>query len=79
MRISQLANEAGVTTDLLRYLERKGFVEPQMLKLEKRSVRDYSEEQIIVVKTIAKHIRAGFKHDVAYQKALEEISQPRLI
>ena len=79
MRISQLANEAGVTTDLLRYLERKGFVEPQMLKLERRLVRDYSEEQIILVKTIAKHIQAGFKHDVAYQKALEEISQPRLI
>ena len=79
MRISALAKESGTTTDLIRYLETKGFIRPKRLKLEKRIVRDYSEEEVELVKLIAKYIQEGFKHDVAYGKATDQLSNPRLL
>ena len=79
MGISELARELGVSADLLRYLEHKGFVEPSRRILKKREVRDYSDEQVDFVKLIAKYIRQGFKHDIAYQKAKDEGQNPRLV
>ena len=79
MRISELAKESGATTDLIRYLETKGFIQPKRLKLQKRIVRDYSEEQVELVKLIAKYIEEGFKHDAAYGKATNQLSNPRLL
>lgn len=79
MRISELAKESGTTTDLIRYLEKKGFIKPEMLMLRKRKVRSYSKEQVELVKLIVKHIEEGFKHDIAFAKAIDQINNPRLV
>ena len=50
-----------------------------MLMLRKRKVRNYSEDQIELVKLIVKHIGEGFKHDMAYEKAIDQINNPRLV
>ena len=47
--------------------------------LRKRKVRNYSEDQIELVKLIVKHIDEGFKHDTAYEKAIDQINNPRLV
>ena len=79
LRISELAKESGATTDLIRYLEAKGFIKPEMLMLRKRKVRNYSEDQVQLVKLIVQHIEKGFKHDTAYKKAIDQINNPRLV
>ncbi len=79
MRISELAKESGATTDLIRYFEAKGFIEPDMLMLRKRKVRTYSEDQVQLVKLIVKHVEEGFKHDTAYKKAIDQMNNPRLV
>ena len=79
MRISELSKKSGATTDLIRYFETKGFIEPDMLMLRKRKVRNYSEDQVQLVKLIVQHIEEGFKHDTAYKKAIDQMNNPRLV
>ena len=79
MRISQLAKDIGVSTDLLRYMETKGFVCPSRVKLQKRVIRDYSEEDVLLIKIMAKYLDEGFKLDMAHEKAKLEIQNPRLV
>jgi hypothetical protein len=35
--------------------------------------REYSEEDILKIKLIWKYLKRGFKHKMAYQKAIEEM------
>ncbi len=79
MYITKLAKDTGASVDQIRYLEKKGFVESTWMKLRKRKVRYYSEEEATKVRLIIKYLDQGFRHDVAYEKAIEEIQSPQLI
>lgn len=79
LRISEVSKQAGVSTDLVRYLESKGFVEPEWIQLKQRTVRDYPEDQVALIKAIALYINEGFKHDVAFEKAKLQVENPKLI
>ena len=79
MHITQLAKRTGATPDQVRYLERKGFIKPRWVRLKERRVRDYSEAEVRKIELILKYLNQGFKHDVAYQKAVEEMQRPRLL
>ncbi len=79
MYITELAKDTGASVDQIRYLEKKGFVESTWMKLRKRKVRFYSEEAATKVRLIIKYLDQGFRYDVAYEKAIEEIQSPQLI
>ena len=79
MRISELAKESGASTDLIRYFETKGFINPRLVRIRTRKVRDYSQEQVELVKLIVEYIDEGFRHDTAYTKAVDHINNPRLV
>ena len=79
MHITELAKDTGASVDQIRYLEKKGFVESTWMKLRKRKVRFYSEEEATKVRLIIKYLDQGFRYDVAYEKAIEEIQSPQLI
>ena len=79
MRITEVANRTGVSADQIRYLETKGFVESARVQINKRLVRDYSEEAVRTIDAIAIYLAQGFKYDVAHEKAIQDIDQPRLI
>lgn len=79
MRITEVARRTGATPDQIRYLERKRYITPQWASLKKRRVREYSESELLKIEFIVKYLRQGFKHEVAYQKALDELKQPRLV
>ena len=79
MYITELAKDTGASVDQIRYLEKKGFVESTWMKLRKRKVRYYSEEEATKVRLIIKYLDQGFRYDVAYEKAIEEIQSPQLI
>ena len=79
MYITELAKDAGTSVDQIRYLEKKGFVESTWMKLRKRNVRFYSEEEAMKVRLIIKYLDQGFRYNVAYEKAAEETQNPQLI
>ena len=79
MYITKLAKDAGASVDQIRYLEKKGFVESTWMKLKKRKVRFYSEEEATKVRLIIKYLDQGFRYDVAYQKMTEEMQNPQLL
>ena len=79
MYITELAKGVGTSVDQVRYLEKKGFVESTWMKLRKRKVRFYSEEEATKVRLIIKYLDQGFRYNVAYEKATEEIKNPQLI
>ena len=79
MYITKLAKDTGASVDQIRYLEKKGFVESTWMKLRKRKVRFYSEEEVTKVRLIIKYLDQGFRYDVAYEKTTEEIRSPQLI
>lgn len=78
IRITELARKTGASVDELRYLERKGFVSPVRAKLKRREVRQYQDADIQKMQLTIKYRRQGFTWDVAFQKALQELQNPRL-
>ncbi len=79
MFITELAKDTGASVDQIRYLGKKGFVESTWIVLRKRKVRFYSAEEASKVRLIIKYLRQGFRYDIAYEKATEEIQNPQLI
>ena len=79
MHITELARRTGGTIDQIRYLERKRYIEPSWVQLKNRRVRDYPESEVQKVEIVVKYLHQGFRYDVAYQKAIEEMQSPRLI
>ncbi len=64
--------------DELHYLERKGFISPVRAKLKQRKVRQYPDADIRKLQLTIKYRREGFTWDVAFQKAMQELQNPRL-
>ena len=79
MRITELAKRFRVTTDQIRYLERKGYVESTWTQLDKRRIRYYPEREINKLELLIKYLDQGFRHDIAYQKMVEEMQKPQLL
>jgi hypothetical protein len=48
-------------------------------RLKMRRVKDYSATEVHKIEHIMKYLDQGFKYDIAYQKAMEELAQPRLV
>jgi DNA-binding transcriptional MerR regulator len=78
MRLNQVSSLTGLPTDQIRYLEKKGFVKPIWKQLKERRVREYPEDEVQKIQVLAKYLNQGFKYEVAYDKALNEIQRPRL-
>jgi len=79
MRITELAKRLRVTTDQIRYLERKGYVESTWTQLDKRRIRYYPECEINKLELLIKYIDQGFRYDIAYQKTTEEMHNLQLL
>ena len=78
MRITELARTTGASVDELRYMERKGFVNPTRVQLKRREVRQYQNADIQKVQLIIKYRRQGFTWVVAFKKAFRELENPSL-
>ncbi|MCJ7744278.1 MAG: MerR family transcriptional regulator [Dehalococcoidales bacterium] len=74
-----MARNTGASVDEIRYLERKGFINPSRRRLNRREVRQYQEADTRRVQLIIKYRRQGFTWDTAYQKAMREQENPSLL
>ena len=67
MRIKEVAKQTGLTEKTIRYYESVGLVVPSMEMKDHRIWRDYSEENALLLRTVATLRRASFQ--------VEEIAQ----
>lgn len=75
MKTADVLREVKIPRDKLYYLENKGYIKPRRIPKGEMEVREYSQEDVVKIKLIWKYLQQGFKHRIAYQKALEELEQ----
>lgn len=78
IRTPELLARIDIPRQKLYYLEQKGFISPRKTVIGEKEFREYSEEDVKKVEYIWKYLKKGFKYKIAYEKALEEISNPQL-
>ncbi len=74
MKTSEILQEIDIPRHKLYYLEQKGYVTPKRIPMGDLEAREYSREDLLKIKFIWKYLSKGFKHKVAYEKAMEEIA-----
>jgi len=74
MKTSEILQEIDIPRHKLYYLEQKGYVTPKRIPMGDLEAREYSREDLLKIKFIWKYLCKGFKHKVAYEMAMEEIS-----
>ena len=62
----------------LYYLEQKGYIQPRKIPRGELETREYTEEDFKKIELIWKYLKQGFKHKIAYEKAMEELDNPQL-
>jgi len=78
LRITELARQTGASVDEIHYLEKKGILRSNKVKLKQRVVRQFDAEGTRTLELIIKYRRQGFTWKVAYEKARQEIDKPAL-
>lgn len=73
MKTSQILEQIGIPRHKLYYLEQKGYISPARIPMGDLEAREYSEVDIKKIGLIWKYLKKGFKHKIAYQKAMEEL------
>ncbi len=73
MKTSDIIKKVKIPRHKLYYLEQKGYVTPKKVPMGDLEAREYSEQDLIKVHVIWKYLKKGFKHKVAYEKAMEEL------
>lgn len=74
MKTSDILQAVDIPRHKLYYLEQKGYVMPKRIPMGDLEAREYSREDLLKIKFIWKYLSKGFKHKVAYEKAMEEIA-----
>jgi DNA-binding transcriptional MerR regulator len=78
MRTSDILKKLNIPRHKLYYLEQKGYIKPKRIPMGELETREYSEEDFKKLELIWKYLKRGFKHKIAYQKAMEELQSPEL-
>ena len=77
MRTSDILKKLSIPRHKLYYLEQKGYIKPKRIPMGELGAREYSEEDFRMLELIWKYLQNGFKHRIAYQKALEDLQNPK--
>jgi DNA-binding transcriptional MerR regulator len=73
MKTAEILKKVDIPRHRLYYLEQKGYITPKRVPMGDLEAREYSEEDTLKIKLIWKYLKRGFKHKIAYQKAIEEL------
>ncbi len=76
---SEVVNEVGIPRQKLYYLEQKAFVKPETERRGEKTFRFYPDREVEKIRAIWKYLRQGYRYRAAYERALEELKQPRLL
>lgn len=74
MRASKLmSNIPGITMDHLYNWERQGYLAPSRIRVGKKQIRDYSEKEVHLLKTMWSYYQKGLSPKNAHRNATDEI------
>ena len=77
MNTSKILGKINIPRHKLYYLEQKGYIKPKRIPMGDLEAREFNQLDFKKVKTIWKYLQQGFKHKVAYEKAMEELNERR--
>jgi DNA-binding transcriptional MerR regulator len=77
MKTSEILQATGIPRHKLYYLEQKGYVHPKRVPMGDLEAREYTEGDAMRIRLIWKYLQKGFKHKVAYAKAIQELEGAR--
>jgi len=75
MQTSDLLKKINIPRHKLYYLEQKGYINPKKITRGDLEMREYTDEDFKKIQIIWKFLKQGFKHKVAYQKAMENLNK----
>jgi DNA-binding transcriptional MerR regulator len=78
LRTSEVLKRLNIPRHKLYYLEQKGYVKPTRIPMGDLETREFTEEEFKKLELIWKYLQSGFKYKIAYQKAIEELQNPKL-
>jgi DNA-binding transcriptional MerR regulator len=73
VKTNDLLKQIDIPRHKLYYLEQKGYVTPTRIPMGDLEAREYSNSDVRLVAMIWKYLKKGYRHKVAYQKALATI------
>ena len=76
---SEVVSEVGIPRQKLYYLEQKAFVKPETERRGEKTFRFYPDREVQKVRAIWKYLQQGFRYRAAYERALEDLKQPKLL
>ncbi|MDO8567252.1 MAG: MerR family transcriptional regulator [Dehalococcoidales bacterium] len=79
MHITELSRITGASLDELRYMERKGALEPVRVQHGRRGIREYHHADVRKAQLIMKYRQQGFTWGIAVEKANHELANPTLL
>lgn len=75
MQTLEVLKKIDIPRHKLYYLEQKGYINPKKITRGDLEMREYTEEDFRKIQVIWKFLKQGFKHKVAYQKAMENLNK----
>lgn len=74
IKTAHILERTGIPRHKLYYLEQKGYIRPRRVPSGDLEAREYSQKDLLIVESVWKYLQMGFKHKVAYQKSVAELS-----
>ncbi len=78
MTTAEVLKKTGIPRHKLYYLEQKGFVKPKRIPMGDLEAREYTQNDVRKIELIWKYLQMGFKHKIAWEKALGEMDDPQI-
>lgn len=75
MKTADVLRRLNIPRHKLYYLEQKGYIHPVRVSMGDLEARRYSDRDVVMAEAVWKYLCLGFRHKVAYAKALEEIEE----
>lgn len=77
MKTSEIIEKVKIPRHKLYYLEQKGYIVPKKIPNGDLESREFDNADLIKIQLIWKYLKWGFRHKIAYQKAMEEMKNPK--
>jgi len=78
MQTAGILEKIDIPRHKLYYLEQKGYIHPKKVPRGELQVREFTQEDFKKIQIIWKYLKQGFKHRIAYEKAMQELSSRQL-
>ena len=73
MIIREILSRIDIPRNRLYYLEKKGYIKPEIIIKGNRKIKEYSKDDFVKIQTIWHLIKQGMDYQSAFEKAMDII------